>query len=46
MSSLVIDQTRFVYGPTDLPTDGPTDMCKAIYPYFFEGGIIIPTTIL
>ena len=39
-SSLVIDRTRFVDGPTILPTD----MCKAIYPLFFEGeggGIII-----
>ena len=40
--SLVIDRTRFVYGPTDQrtdrPTDGPTDMCKAICPHFFEGG--------
>ena len=34
MSSLVIDWTRFVYGQTDIPTD----MCKAIYPHFFEGG--------
>ena len=33
MSSLVIERTRFVYGPTDRPTD----MCKAIYPRFFEG---------
>ena len=30
ISSLVIDQTRFVYGPTN--------MCKAMYPLFFEGG--------
>ena len=33
MSYLVIDQTRFVYGPTDQPTE----MCKTIYPHFFEG---------
>jgi len=26
--------------------DGPTDMCKAIYPLFFEGGINIDTNIL
>ena len=39
MSSLVIDRTRFVYGPTDQPTERPTDICKeAIYPLFFEGG--------
>ena len=25
MSSLVIEQTRFVYGPTDQPIDRPTD---------------------
>ena len=37
MSFLVIDQTRFVYRRTDLPTDGLTDMCKAIYPHFFKG---------
>ena len=35
MSSLVIDRTRFVYGPTDQPTD---QICKAIYPLLFEGG--------
>ena len=32
--SLVIDWTRFVYGRTDRPTD----MCKALYSSFFEGG--------
>ena len=31
MSSLVIDRTMFVYGPTDQPTD------KKQYPLFFEG---------
>ena len=34
MSSLVADWTRFVYGPTDRPTD----MCNAIHPHFFERG--------
>ena len=34
MSSVIIDQTRFVYQPTD----GSTNMCKAIYPHFLEGG--------
>ena len=34
MSSLVIDWLSFVYGPTHLLTN----MCKAIYPNFFEGG--------
>ena len=38
MSSLVIDQTRFVYGPTERPTIRRTDMCKSIYPLFLEGG--------
>ena len=37
MSSLVIDRTRFVYGPTDQLTDRRTNICKAIYPLFFEG---------
>ena len=27
-------------GRTDRRTDKPTDMCKTIYPLFFEGGII------
>ena len=30
MSSLVIDRARFVYGPAE--------MCKPIYPHFFEEG--------
>ena len=30
MGSLVIDPTKFVYRPTN--------MCKAIYPHFLEGG--------
>ena len=34
VSSLVIDQTKFVYGLTD----GQTNMCKAIYALFFERG--------
>ena len=38
MSSLVIDRTRFVYIPTDRLTYRWTDMCKAIYLHFFEGG--------
>ena len=38
-SSLVIDQTRFVYGRTDgQQMDTMTNMYKAINPLFFEGG--------
>ena len=33
----VIIRTRFGI-PTDLPTDRPTNMSKAIYPHFIEGG--------
>ena len=40
MSSLVIARTRFVYGPTDVPTDRTTS-AKQYTPHFFEGGIII-----
>ena len=38
-SSLVIDRTRCVYGPTDIPTEGPT--CEKQYtPTSSKGGII------
>ena len=39
-SSLVIDQTRFVYGPTDLPTDGWT-CAKQYTPTSLKGDIIM-----
>ena len=38
ISSLVIDRTRFVYGPTDRPTDGPTFAKQYTPPLFFKGG--------
>ena len=43
MSSLVIDQTRFVYGWTDGWTDGPT-CAKQYTPSSSKGGIIIIIT--
>ena len=40
ISSLVTDWARYAYGPTDWPTYRPTyrrtDICKVIYPHFFE----------
>ena len=36
---------RRTYQPTDRQTDRPTDMSKAIYPHFVEGGGIIKIVI-
>ena len=38
LSYLVIDRTRFVYGPTDLPTDRHVQ--SNIHPVLRRGGII------
>ena len=39
ISSLVIDRTRFIYGPTYRPTDGPT-FAKQYTPPSSKGGIM------
>ena len=37
---LLIGNEKVTDGQTYQPTDRPTDMCKAICPLFFEGGLI------